>query len=392
MGEEYEYGQPIPEKYRDRLYDWCGGGYSGCLWEMNFGVVDHDGHWRPIYSSGRDGLDQDEWYDRKIGEAKARLGWHVGSYGSGEPVAAQFERLLHAAVKKVQGCEWYLYHDDPMKNPEILKELGDAPKRKEEFERICDEYKLERQHRLDSMFMDVVSGRQERDEFQEVGRLDDEHIKETCRTFCASYHGNVGMIIQCMDGLRRLGYESWVTCTDCGEQFQPGDYEDFESSIDRDAYTGDGGIGIILKRVLCDECRMDVECPHCCAPSRPNSRIIDFEHLYDKVTGKERFLMEWYGVCEYCADSYLHDNKEEAEKIEELCAMLDDHYNQVAKYLAHMKDVNGCSEEELDKLASKQDAGWAKERAKAINELRDELQESCDKYFTNANDWGGNRL
>lgn len=27
--EEYEYGQPIPSKYRNRLFDWEGGGYDG---------------------------------------------------------------------------------------------------------------------------------------------------------------------------------------------------------------------------------------------------------------------------------------------------------------------------------------------------------------------------
>lgn len=26
---KYKYGDPIPKKYRDRLYDWDGGGYDG---------------------------------------------------------------------------------------------------------------------------------------------------------------------------------------------------------------------------------------------------------------------------------------------------------------------------------------------------------------------------
>lgn len=29
MSEEYEYGQPIPQKYRCKLFDWEGGGYDG---------------------------------------------------------------------------------------------------------------------------------------------------------------------------------------------------------------------------------------------------------------------------------------------------------------------------------------------------------------------------
>ena len=57
MAEEYEYGDPIPEKYRGRLFEWEGGGYDGCFWEMNQGVVDEEGHWHPIYSTGRDGID-----------------------------------------------------------------------------------------------------------------------------------------------------------------------------------------------------------------------------------------------------------------------------------------------------------------------------------------------
>lgn len=29
MAEEYKYGDPIPEQYRGRLFEWEGGGYDG---------------------------------------------------------------------------------------------------------------------------------------------------------------------------------------------------------------------------------------------------------------------------------------------------------------------------------------------------------------------------
>ena len=29
MAKEYEFGDPIPEKYRNRLFEWEGGGYDG---------------------------------------------------------------------------------------------------------------------------------------------------------------------------------------------------------------------------------------------------------------------------------------------------------------------------------------------------------------------------
>ena len=87
MAEEYKYGDPIPEKYRNRLFDWEGGGFDGCLWMWNQGLVDNDGHWIPILSNGHDGIDQDEWYERKIAELKADLGYDV------RPAKIQFDEV-----------------------------------------------------------------------------------------------------------------------------------------------------------------------------------------------------------------------------------------------------------------------------------------------------------
>ncbi|MBQ3342538.1 MAG: hypothetical protein IJG84_11630 [Kiritimatiellae bacterium] len=42
--DEYEYGNPIPEKYRNRLFDWMGGAYSGCIEEQNAGLMGRDRH------------------------------------------------------------------------------------------------------------------------------------------------------------------------------------------------------------------------------------------------------------------------------------------------------------------------------------------------------------
>lgn len=301
--EEYKYGQPIPPKYRNRLFDWEGGGYSGCIFEFNQGLVNNDGHWIPIYSSGYSGIDQDEWYERKIRNLKADFGYDV------RPAKMQFEEVLHKAVEKVFGEKWYEVEGDPFTDQRVKKLVEKDEKRYNEFVKLRDGYRIERTHRLDEMFMQVVIGEIRRDKFEEIGQIDEEHIKETCLVFCERYSGNVGMMTNCLDKMRSMGYSAWCTCSDCGEQFQPCDYGTFGCSMDDGAYTGDGGIGVIMKRVLCDDCRQNAECRNCFKLDNPNRNKEDGGDSdwanYDFLAC---VLHEWLDVCWGCSSGFEHDH------------------------------------------------------------------------------------
>lgn len=299
---KYKYGEPIPKKYRNRLYDWDGGGYDGCIWEPNVGIVTGDGHWIPLYSSGCDGIDQYDWYKNKIDALKAELG-----YDCRDP-RIQFNEARERALVQVFGAKWYTREEATATDKRVVKLLVKDQERLDEFLKRKGEYDLEKTHRLDKLFMQVISGETERDKFEEVGRIDEKHIKATCAKFCKRYEENVGLMTHALDKLCDLGYAAWCTCTDCGEQFQLGDYETFGLSSDGNSYTGDGGIGVIYKRVLCDECHSNAECPKCCDLDMPNENATDGGasdwRNYDFLAC---VIYDWLNVCYGCASGYEYD-------------------------------------------------------------------------------------
>ena len=198
---------------------------------MNQGVVDEEGHWHPIFSTGCDGID-----DYREGRAKLEA---------------------------------------------------------------------EHQRRLDDLFMAALERERKAERPTEVGLLDKEHIKETCEIFCHNYKGNVGMMTHCLDKLSEMGYEPWCTCSDCGEQFQPFNYECFGHMIDKDYYHGDGGIGVIYGRVLCEDCIHETECPSCYEKDLPNrSKPDEGASDWDNYDLLACILNDWIGVCWGCADAY----------------------------------------------------------------------------------------
>lgn len=302
MDGEYEYGKPIPAKYRERLYEWEGGGYPGCTYEMNHGFVDKDGHWRPLYSTGRRGLDQDEWYDGKIKSLEAELGY---SYTSAE---TQFNEAKSKAARKVFGKNWWRTNIDAyvFSNPQVVAELAKDQARYDEFVKRRDEYKAERTHRQDKMFMQVVLGEDSREGFKEIGLVDEEHIKETCADFCRKCSGNVAMMTRVLDEMERRGLDPWCTCSDCGAQFQrDGGFARFRHMIDDGSYHGDNGIGVIYTRVLCADCIETCTCPVCGDLDRPNL------NSKDKADGDWRnydffacLMHDWLTVCWGCADRF----------------------------------------------------------------------------------------
>lgn len=381
---EYKYGQPIPRQSRSRLYEWKGGGYDGCFWEMNQGLVDAKGHWHPLFSTGYDGIDQDDWYERKIEGLKSDLGYDC------RPAKTQYDEAMVKAVEKVFGKRWYMKDGIDMFDDPRVKELTNKDqKRYDEFVKRRDEYRLERTHRLDEMFMQVVSGADYKECFQEIGRIDKKHFKNTCKEFCERYKSNVGMMCNALDAMRKLGYEPWCTCSDCGEQFQLGCYEAFSCLIDNNAYTGDGGIGVIMKRVLCDDCYSATECRSCYEHDLPNEAkpdkgASDWED-YDFLAC---LLYDWLDVCWGCSDGLNRDYLEYYDKaLGYWCKTeLGKKFDEVEKALA--KEYGG-EKHELYENVKKHPKG-----RKAINGLRDMLYTAARAKFSSSLDesWFDDRL
>lgn len=370
---EYKYGDPIPEKYRNHLFEWKGGGYDGCFWEMNQGLVDEDGHWRPLYSSGYDGIDNHEWLDRKLTDLRSELGYGMNP-------DAEYSEVVYKAIKKVFGDDWWKIDGPHETDPRVQEMVKGDRERHDEYERRKKAIREECMHRQDDLFMLVVKSLDTeapmRGRWNDFGLIDDDHIKETCRRFCESYSENVGMMTHALDKMSKYGYDPWCTCSDCGEQFQTG-YESFSCCMDDKSYHGDGGIGVIMTRVLCDQCNSEVECPSCFEKSLPNPNIGDKDNIrsmYDSLTSL--LLLDWIGVCYGCADGYS------------------DKYLRVWNEKKHISiptrlgDVVSDAEEAMKKKFGTEDIAEAYEAAKKtewgvgqINRLRDALRESAGKYF-----------
>lgn len=234
----------IPKKYRNHLYGWKSGGYDGCLWERNFGYVDRNGDWTPIYSTGCDGLDCHDLRDRKL-----------------EDLQTKYKTKTTGA--EVQGLE-------------------------------------------NDLFMGVVNGDIKRNNWTDYGLLDSEHIVDVCKKFCEDHSGDVSMIVKCLDALRRAEYDPVCICTECGNTFADFDYDSYEAYIDREAYHGNGGVGVYMTRILCPNCVERVECPTCHGFRLPNDPVGEtVESLgYDSFA---KLIYEWAGICDSCADKLLWD-------------------------------------------------------------------------------------
>jgi hypothetical protein len=194
---DYEYGEPIPEKYRNRLFDWMGGGYSGCFEEQNAGLVDKDGHWHPIFSTGCCGIDDGGQFSKRIEQLKEEFGYDI------RDPRVQYKEKVSKAIEEVFGEEWYEIDDVDFGNdPRVVEKTKADKELLEEYLRRKEQYVVERTHRLDSEFMRALDRDSEEDRPNEVGLLDDEHIKETCALFCSNYKGNVGFMAHVLDGIR----------------------------------------------------------------------------------------------------------------------------------------------------------------------------------------------
>lgn len=348
------------------------------FWEKNQGIVTADGHWIPLYSTGRDGIDQHDWYRNKIYALKADLG-----YDCRDP-RIQFDEARNMAMVQVFGKEWYELDYANSTDKRVVKLLAKDRRRLDTFLKRKGEYDIEKTHRLDQLFMQVISGETKRDKFEEIGRIDPKHIKATCKAFCESYECNVGMMTHALDHLCDLGYAAWCTCSDCGKQFQKFNYETFGLSSDSDCYTGDGGIGVIYKRVLCDTCHDEAECPKCYGLNRPNAFAKDKgERDWKEYDFLACVIYDWLNVCWGCANGYelnhLYRRDETLNK--RVQTPLGKEYNALKdkideKYDLHVNYAHDVYEEMKKTLSGR----------KQINAIRALLYETVKEHFENSID------
>lgn len=371
--DDYEYGQPVPEKYRNRLFDWMGGSYPGCLEEPNAGLVDKDGHWHPLYSTGVDGIDDGGWFERQVFDLKQSLG-----YDCRDP-RDQYNEKVYTAVKEVFGEEWYEIDDDVdlWNDPRVVEKKKADKEKLDTYDRTRAQLLVDRQKRLDQNFMMAFERSLENDRPSEIGLLDDAHLKETCALFCANYKGNVGFMAHVLDKLATFGYAPWCTCSDCGEQFRLCEYEKFGHLIDPDAYHGDGGIGVIMTRILCETCRSEVECSVCGEPCLPNGRNDDRwasdVEMYDLLAS---ILYGWLGVCWACADGFARDHMKKWDESSKYYVetALGEKFDMIEEDLkAKYRETHGHALYEKIRRTS--------DGRKKINEIRDLLEDSVRKHF-----------
>lgn len=301
----------IPKDYRNRLYTWQGGGYDGCIWELNAGCVTAEGQWTPLYSTGYNGMDVNEWFERKRKELCEKHE-HDGSY--------------------------------PSRLTDLMRQKADK-----ENEIFIDT--------VTQAYFDTETGGAPRNDFHEVGLLDDKNIKETCRKLVSDCC-DMGFVASCLDGLQECGYRPWCKCSDCGEMFQLHDFERFSDVLDTDSYRGSGGLRIIYNRIICEHCREEVECPVCHKFELPNKRTGKNTTAYSFL---ERLMYEWLGVCDCCASDFIYRiNPSIGDELTKIETSLDDKF-----------ELQGS--ELYDAVAEK--------RPTEVNYIRDLLEKDAWKAF-----------
>lgn len=354
----------LPQKWRNKVFRFQAGGYDGCICHPAALIVDRDGEVHLVGSDGgAGGLDEDDWYCRKC---RAYLD-EKGVNGEGE----------------------FLY--GPKKNDEFYKE----------FRRLREGYADERRRRERKRVLQALEGEVGKEpeeipgwdhEFELIGDIDTEDkVREVCRRI-ESFFYDVYFRAGIADALVNAEYPgAGFVCSMCGKYVEVSDYDSFTCHIDPNAYHGIGGLAVAHTSILCHECRQDLECPQCCELSRHPSS--EGDAAYDHMNFREAFIVQWLGVCEYCADSFFMDDRykhwdEETDGLEET---IDNANEQIGKYIEIMRG-GGRSEEDLTELEEKNRAQCEESWRVLVNDLRNRMEDDVTAFFSNANDWAGNRL
>ena len=327
-------------------------------------IVDRDGDVHLVGSDGgAGGLDEDEWYCRKC--------------------------RAYLDEKGVNGEGDFLY--GPKKNDEFYKE----------FCRLRKGYAAERRHRERRRVLQALEeegGKKPEDipgwdhEFELIGEIDtEENVREVCRRI-GDFFYDVHFRAEIADTLRKAGYDgAGFVCTLCGKYVEDTDYESFADHIDPDAYHGIGGLSVAHTAILCDECRQDLECPQCYQLSRHPSS--EGDAAYDHMTFREAFIVQWLGVCEYCADSFFREDEYRhwSNELDDLESTIDAEKEQIDKYIENMRQA-GRSDADLERLERENRVRCEEAWSRFVDALRDRMQHDVEEYFSDASDWAGDRI
>ena len=355
----------LPEKWRDKVFRFQAGGYSGCTCHPAALIVDRDGEVHLVGSDGgAGGLDENDWYCRKC---RACLD-----------------------EKGVNGESDLLY--GPKKDDKSYKE----------FLRFREECAAERRRRERRRVLEALEGEYGRDpdeicgwdhEFELIGEIDtEEKVRETCRNavrFFYDVHYRAGIA----EALRSAGYDgAGFVCTMCGRYEEGSDFERFTDSIDPDAYRGIGGVAVAHTSILCDACRQGLTCPHCFELSR--HALSEGDAAYDHMPFREAFLVQWLDVCENCADSFFRDGRYRLwrEALDGLETTIGNAKAQMRKYVGIMREAGGWSEEDLADLEERNRTRCEESWRVLVNELRDRMEKDVSEFFRDADLRAGDRL
>lgn len=354
----------LPPKWRNKVFRFRAGGYSGCICHPAALIVDRDGDVHLVGSDGgAGGLDENDWYCRKC--------------------------RAYLDEKGVATVDAFLY--GPKKNMDFYKEFRELRK-----VYTAERKRRERQKVLEALENewgknpDDISGWDH--EFELVGNIDTEdNVREVCRSIGHFFY-DVYFRALVADALRKVGYDgAGFVCTLCGKYVDNTDYESFADHIDPDTYHGIGGLAVAHTAILCDECRLDLECPQCYQLTRcPSS---EGDKAYTNMPFREAFIVQWLGVCEYCADSFFSKDENEhwAYELDGLEKTINNAKEQIDKYIKIMRE-GGRSDKDLAELEGKNRTQCEEAWRVLVNELRDRMQYDVEKYFSDANDWAGERI
>lgn len=354
----------LPEKWRNKVFRFQAGGYSGCVSHPAGLIVDRDGDVHLVGSDGgAGGLDENDWYCRKCRD--------------------------YLDEKGVATINEFLY--GPKKNMDFYKEFQELSKKYAAEQRI-----LERSNVLEAL--ENEWGKDSNDihgwdhEFELIGEIDTEDkVREVCRKL-GDFFYDVYLRAEIADALRSAEYDgAGFVCTMCGKYTEDSGYESFTDHIDPDAYHGIGGLAVAHTAILCDECRQDLECPQCFQLTRRPSS--EGDEAYNHMPFREAFIVQWLGVCENCADSfYMNDEyRHWRDELDDLESTIDTGKEQIAKYIENMRQA-GRSEADLERLERENRDQCEEAWVRFVNALRDRMQYDAEKYFSDANDWAGERL
>lgn len=124
-------------------------------------------------------------------------------------------------------------------------------------------------------------------------------------------HVRIDYVAVLADALVEAGYSVDMKCDCCGKWFSSDDYK-FGDIVgimsDSGFYKGDGGVGVIVTDVWCDDCRHTSECPACCDMNNPTTKDLEYKNYWKEKDFSKKFAYDELGICEFCWERFQYDH------------------------------------------------------------------------------------